>query len=118
MGSPGLDAYIIVPDDTLVMLCCCTSSSHIDFSVARLIYISQHRALQILPRCSRRQGVEWYRHRSVLNKMLLPREVLNYLKPMNEVASDFVTRLTSVRGADGRIEKIEMELFRWAMECE
>ncbi len=50
--------------------------------------------------------------------MLFPREVLNYLTPMSEVASDFVSRLTSVRGAEGRIENIEMELFRWAMECE
>ena len=65
-----------------------------------------------------RQGVEWYRYRAVLNKLLLPREVLKYLTPMNEVASDFVSRLSRIRAASDRIENIEMELFRWAMECE
>ena len=69
--------------------------------------------------CYCRQGVEWYRHRAVLNKkMLMPKEVLNYLEPMNEVASDFVNRLHRIRGADGRIKNIENEVFMWAMECE
>ncbi|KAI0213553.1 Cytochrome P450 10 [Lamellibrachia satsuma] len=63
------------------------------------------------------QGVEWYRHRAVLNKkMLMPKEVLNYLEPMNEVASDFVNHLHRIRGADGRITNIENEVFMWAME--
>ena len=65
------------------------------------------------------QGVEWYRHRAVLNKkMLLPKEVLNYLEPMEEVATDFVSRLHNVRCSDGRIKNIEMEIFMWALECE
>ena len=53
----------------------------------------------------------------MLNKLLLPREALKYLTPMNEVANDFVSRLTIIRDANDRIENMEMELFGWAMEC-
>ena len=72
--------------------------------------------ITIFARC--RQGEEWHRHRSVLSKkMLRPQEVVAYCRPMNDVADDFIDHLKKLRTADGLIPDMEMQFFRWALEC-
>ena len=64
------------------------------------------------------QGEEWYRGRSVLiQKTLRPKEVIEYIGPMNEVSNDFMKRLISLRTNDGTVPNLEREMFKWAMEC-
>ena len=77
----------------------------------------RHYLLQII--FSSSQGEEWYRHRSAVNqKMLRPKEVLDYVPQMNIVADDFMARLKRVRTSQGHVVDLEKELFKWAMECE
>ena len=64
-----------------------------------------------------RQGEEWHRHRTVLSKKLLrPKEVHEYIAPMNVVSNDFMTRLTKIRNSDATIPNMDHEIFKWAME--
>ena len=65
-----------------------------------------------------RQGEEWHRHRTVLSKKLLrPKEVHEYIAPMNVVGNDFMKRLEKLRQPDGVVPNLEHEVFKWAMEC-
>ena len=46
-------------------------------------------------------GPEWYKHRSVLSKrMLRAKEVADYASVLNEIISDFIHRLRTVRQPD------------------
>ena len=67
-------------------------------------------------------GPEWYKHRSVLSKrMLRPKEVADYASVFNEIISDFIHRLRTVREPDGSDKANEVcglhnELFKWSFE--
>ena len=50
-------------------------------------------------------------------KLLRPKEVHEYIAPMNDVSNDFMTRLRKIRQQDGTVPNLEHELFKWAMEC-
>ncbi|ESO92641.1 hypothetical protein LOTGIDRAFT_233081 [Lottia gigantea] len=63
------------------------------------------------------QGEEWHRQRSaVIKKMLMLNEVQDFSQPMNVVANDFITHLSSSRDASGEIQQLDKQIFKWAME--
>ncbi|XP_013406758.1 cytochrome P450 10 [Lingula anatina] len=64
------------------------------------------------------QGEEWHRQRSVIGKKLLvPKEVQQYIPSMNTVTDDFVQRLQQIRNHEnGEVENMEHEMFKWALE--
>ena len=65
-----------------------------------------------------RQGEEWYRHRTAVNrKMLRPKEVLDYVPQMNTVADDFMARLKRLMTSSGHVADFQNEVFKWSMEC-
>ena len=67
-------------------------------------------------------GPEWYKHRSVLSKrMLQPKEVADYASGFNEIITDFIHRLRTVREPSGSEKENEVcdldkELFKWSFE--
>lgn len=67
-------------------------------------------------------GPEWYKHRSVLSqRMLRPKEVSDCAIAFNEIISDFIHRLRSVREPDCSERAFEVcgidnELFKWSFE--
>ena len=67
-------------------------------------------------------GPEWYKHRSVLSKrMLRPKEVADYASGFNEIITDFIHRLRTVREPSGSEKENEVcdldnELFKWSFE--
>ena len=67
-------------------------------------------------------GPEWYKHRSVLSKrMLRPKEVADYASGFNEIITDFIRRLRSVREPSGsekenEVCELDKELFKWSFE--
>ncbi|KAL9957729.1 hypothetical protein ACROYT_G034665 [Oculina patagonica] len=67
-------------------------------------------------------GPEWYKHRSVISKrMLRPKEVADYASGFNEIITDFIYRLQTVREPDGSEKENEVcdldkELFKWSFE--
>ena len=75
-------------------------------------------------RTESRQGEEWYRPRRVFSRKLLPlNEVLAYVDVMDQVADDFVQRLSRVRRQlshhhiDDTSTSLEHELFKFGIEC-
>ena len=67
-------------------------------------------------------GPEWYKHRSVLSKrMLRPKEVADYASGFNQIITDFIHRLRTVREPSGSEKENEVcdldkELFKWSFE--
>ena len=67
-------------------------------------------------------GPEWYKHRSVISKrMLRPKEVADYASGFNEIITDFIHRLRTVREPCGSEKENEVcdldkELFKWSFE--
>ena len=67
-------------------------------------------------------GPEWYKYRSVLSKrMLRPKEVADYASGFNEITTDFIHRLRTVREPSGSEKENEVcdldnELFKWSFE--
>ena len=67
-------------------------------------------------------GPEWYKHRSVLSKrMLRPKVVADYASAFNEIITDFIHRLRTVREPSGSENENEVcdldnELFKWSFE--
>ena len=67
-------------------------------------------------------GPEWYKHRSMLSKrMLRPKQVADYASSFNEIITDFIHRLRTVREPDGsenanEVFGIDNELFKWSFE--
>ena len=67
-------------------------------------------------------GPEGYKHRSVLSKrMLRPKEVADYASGFNEIITDFIHRLRTVREPSGSEKENEVcdldnELFKWSFE--
>ena len=67
-------------------------------------------------------GPEWYKHRSVISKrMLRPKEVAEYAVVFNEIITDFIERLLSVRQHVGserenEVQGLDRELFKWSFE--
>ena len=67
-------------------------------------------------------GSEWYKHRSVLSKrMLRPKEVADYASGFNEIITDFIHRLRTVREPSGskkenEVCELDKELFKWSFE--
>ncbi|XP_046627912.1 probable cytochrome P450 49a1 isoform X1 [Neodiprion virginianus] len=64
------------------------------------------------------QGREWHSIRNVANTpMLNPKVASKYIQPINEVASDFVERMTRIRGRDEMLPAtFSNELNKWALE--
>ncbi|XP_064619540.1 cytochrome P450 10-like [Lineus longissimus] len=63
------------------------------------------------------QGLDWYKQRTILSKkMLRPPEVILFCDHMDEVADDFLNRLSAVRAKDGSMPDMEHEIFKWAFE--
>ncbi|KAK6179576.1 hypothetical protein SNE40_011903 [Patella caerulea] len=63
------------------------------------------------------QGEEWHRHRTVvIQKMLKLSEVQDYCQPMDVVANDFIKHLGVSRDANGEVQQLDKQLFKWAME--
>ncbi|CAG0884942.1 unnamed protein product, partial [Darwinula stevensoni] len=65
-----------------------------------------------------KNGEEWYKIRSrVQQSMLKPKSALLYLKPMEEVAEEFVERMKSLRDANGELPADFInELYKWGLE--
>ena len=67
-------------------------------------------------------GPEWYKHRSVLSKrMLRPKDVADYASGFNEIITEFIHRLRTVREPSGsekenEICELDKELFKWSFE--
>ncbi|XP_071079602.1 1,25-dihydroxyvitamin D(3) 24-hydroxylase, mitochondrial-like [Haliotis cracherodii] len=62
-------------------------------------------------------GQEWQRMRSVVDKpMMKIKTVESYADSFNIVAAEFLDRLASIRGPDGVVENIDVELFNWSLE--
>ncbi|KAJ7340058.1 hypothetical protein OS493_002781 [Desmophyllum pertusum] len=67
-------------------------------------------------------GPEWYKYRSVLSKrMLRPKEVADYASGFNEIITDFIHRLRTVREPSGsekenEVRELDSELFKWSFE--
>ena len=67
-------------------------------------------------------GPEWYKHRSVLSKrMLRPKHVAEYAVEFNEIITDFIRRLRTIREHSGtekanEVLGIDNELFKWSFE--
>ncbi|KAJ7340047.1 hypothetical protein OS493_002770 [Desmophyllum pertusum] len=63
-------------------------------------------------------GPEWYKYRSVLSKrMLRPKEVADYASGFNEIITDFIHRLRTVRELSGsekenEVGELDSELFK------
>ena len=89
-------------------------------SIPVLEYYRQKR--QKIPGVFFADGPEWYKHRSVLSKrMLPPKEVAYYASGFNEIISDFIHRLRTVREPSGSEKENEVcdldnELFKWSFE--
>ena len=67
-----------------------------------------------------RQGEEWYKYRKILIQKMLPLpEILQYVDSMDQVGTDFMTRLRDLQSEsrDGVISRLEHEVFKWALEC-
>ncbi len=77
---------------------------------------------QRLPGVFFADGPEWYKHRSVISKrMLRPKEVADYASGFNEIITDFIDRLRTVREPSGSKKENEVcdldkELFKWSFE--
>jgi len=67
-------------------------------------------------------GPEWYKHRSALSKrMLRPKEVADYASAFNEIITDFIHRLRTIREPSGsekgnEVCDLDNELFKWSFE--
>ncbi|KAK3726931.1 hypothetical protein QZH41_004224 [Actinostola sp. cb2023] len=67
-------------------------------------------------------GEDWYRYRSVVSQRILrPREVSEYVPVLNDITTDFVTRLHAIRmpaggDAEQEVKDIDNELFKWSFE--
>ena len=67
-------------------------------------------------------GPEWYKHRSVLSKkMLRPKQVADYASGFNEIITDFIQRLRTVREPidsekANEVCGLDNELFKWSFE--
>ena len=67
-------------------------------------------------------GPEWYKLRSVLSKrMLRPKQVADYASGFNDIITDFVYRLRSVREPKEsahayEVSELDNELFKWSFE--
>jgi len=42
---------------------------------------------------------------------------MEYIQPMNDVAEDFVKHLRRLLTSTSTIVNLEMEIFKWALEC-
>ncbi|CAH1797213.1 unnamed protein product [Owenia fusiformis] len=63
------------------------------------------------------QGEEWYKYRKVVNKkMLRPKEVMEYIPGMDEVATEFSQRMKKLLDSKGEVDNLENELFKWSLE--
>jgi hypothetical protein len=49
--------------------------------------------------------------------MLKLQAVAQFCPSMDAVAEEFATRLQEVRDAQGEVQGLEKEIFKWAMEC-
>ncbi|XP_046575723.1 1,25-dihydroxyvitamin D(3) 24-hydroxylase, mitochondrial-like [Haliotis rubra] len=60
---------------------------------------------------------DWQRMRSVVDKPLLKiKTVESYADTFNIITTEFLDRLARLRGPDGVVENIDVELFNWSLE--
>jgi len=81
-----------------------------------------HETRQKIPGVFFADGPEWYKHRSVLSKrMLRPKQVADYASGFNEIITDFIHRLRTVREPvdsenANEVCELDKELFNWSFE--
>ncbi|XP_067682518.1 1,25-dihydroxyvitamin D(3) 24-hydroxylase, mitochondrial-like [Haliotis asinina] len=62
-------------------------------------------------------GPEWQRMRSVVDKPLMKiKAVESYADDFNIVTAEFLDRLARIRGPDGDVQNLDVELFNWSLE--
>lgn len=63
-------------------------------------------------------GKEWQDFRTSVNQVMMqPRNVTQYVEPIDNVAQDFVNRMKAIRTADGRMPPdYAKELAKWSLE--
>ncbi|XP_067934665.1 cytochrome P450 10-like [Watersipora subatra] len=62
-------------------------------------------------------GETWYKYRTAINKkMLRPKEVVQYMEPMDDVAKDLVELLALSKDDNAIVHDLNDILFRWSME--
>lgn len=63
-------------------------------------------------------GEEWWRVRSKVQvPVLKPKNVINYLKDMDQVTLDFLDRLSKLRNSEGEVTvDLKEELTKWSLE--
>lgn len=67
-------------------------------------------------------GAKWHRIRSILNpRMLKPKHVSSYSNTINEVVTDFISRVAWLRETKGQgvmVNDLTEELYKFAFEGE
>ena len=63
-------------------------------------------------------GEEWHRLRSALSQGILrPNVVAKHVGNMHDIVLEYIDKMKLIRRPDGVIPDIEVELYKWAMEC-
>ena len=68
------------------------------------------------------EDAEWHKYRSVISKrMLQPKEVADYAASFNEIVTDFIERVKTIRESPGsekenEVHRLDDELFKWSFE--
>lgn len=64
-------------------------------------------------------GKEWQEFRTAVNQVMLqPRNMVQYVQPIDNVAQDFVSRMRTIRTADGKMpSNFAHELSKCTLEC-
>ena len=81
-----------------------------------------HEKRQKIPGVFFADGPEWHKHRTVISKrMLRPKEVADNAAVFNEIITDFIHRLRTVREPGGsekenEVNDLDKELFKWSFE--
>ena len=62
-------------------------------------------------------GEDWYRLRSVVQKIMVrPQKAMDYLPVQNEVSNDFVSKLALIINDQGYVKNFNMWICRWGLE--
>ncbi|OQV21685.1 Sterol 26-hydroxylase, mitochondrial [Hypsibius exemplaris] len=63
-------------------------------------------------------GEHWLSRRRVMNQLLLhPKTVPQFTERINETIDDLIDRWIRIKGPDSVVDKVEVEMFNWSIEC-
>ncbi|KAJ8041177.1 Cytochrome P450 27C1 [Holothuria leucospilota] len=63
------------------------------------------------------EGEEWHRARRVVSKRVMPpKEVQTFTPAINEIVTDLVARIRTIRAEDGVVPQMTNEMYKWSME--